>query len=154
MFSWNGPPAIRENGSGCAHTERDDKVHEMLIVHERDCYVRPHKHLGKSEAFHIVTGLVDIALLDDDGEILEVVPMGDYASGRKFYYRLADPWFHTLLIRSDRVVFHEITSGPFNPADTLFARWSPEDADVERVRDFVQDLDHRVAAHLKTKVRQ
>src|SRR2546426_4697246 len=98
----------------CTHKDTNDKLHEMLIVHARDCYVRPHKHTAKSEAFHVICGLVDIVLLDDNGNVIEVVAMGDYASGRKFYYRLADPLYHTLLIRSDYVIFHEITNGPFN----------------------------------------
>ncbi len=38
----------------CAHPSQDDLLHEMLIVHERSTYVRPHKHPGKSESIHII----------------------------------------------------------------------------------------------------
>src|SRR5690349_10928404 len=82
----------------CTHKDTRDTLHEMLIVHTRDTYVRPHRHLAKSEAFHIISGILDVALFDEAGRIVTVVPMGDYASGRKFYYRLADPVYHTLLI--------------------------------------------------------
>jgi|SRR5579871_5916969 len=132
----------------CTHKDVDDKLHEMLIVHARDCYVRPHKHLSKSESFHVIRGIVDIALLDEEGGLVEVVPMGDFATGRKFYYRLADPHYHTLLIRSDYVIFHEITNGPFNRADTIFAPWSPDLEDAAGANRFMKELDQKVQRYL------
>ena len=38
----------------CAHKDIEDSIHEMLIVHEKDCYVRPHMHVNKTESFHII----------------------------------------------------------------------------------------------------
>ena len=49
----------------CAHLSQDDLLHEMLIVHEKNAYVRPHKHPGKNESTHIIEGLVDVVLFDD-----------------------------------------------------------------------------------------
>ena len=128
----------------CAHHSRDDRLHEMLIVHTHDTYVRPHKHLGKSESFHIIEGDVDVVVFADDGGVAEVMRMGAFASGRPFYYRLAAPLFHTLLIRSDVLVFHETTSGPFSRADTVFAPWAPEDGDASAVRRYLADLETRL----------
>jgi cupin fold WbuC family metalloprotein len=88
---------------------------------------------------------VDVVLFDDSSNITTVVAMGDYASGRKFYYRLADPTYHMLLIRSDQVVFHEITNGPFDRADTLFAPWSPEIDDRDAARKFMMKVSDQVA---------
>lgn len=113
----------------CAHASPADRLHEMLIVHEQGAYVRPHKHPGKSESTHIIEGLVDVVVFDDNGQIESVIRMGDYASGRTFYYRMSIPVFHTLIIRSEVIVFHETTNGPFNRADTIFAPWSPEEND-------------------------
>jgi hypothetical protein len=62
--------------------------------------------------------------------------MGDYASGRKFYYRSDAQAYHTLIIRSDVLVFHETTQGPFRREDTVFATWAPEDGDLEGRRAF------------------
>ncbi|MBK8759916.1 MAG: WbuC family cupin fold metalloprotein [Sulfuritalea sp.] len=128
----------------CAHGAPDDRLHEMLIVHERNAYVRPHKHPGKSESTHIIEGLVDVVIFDDEGRIGGVIRMGDYASGRTFYYRMAVPVFHTLIIRSDVLVFHETTNGPFDRSDTVFAPWAPDDGDVDSVSTFMADLDGRV----------
>ncbi|HUI07371.1 MAG TPA: WbuC family cupin fold metalloprotein [Verrucomicrobiae bacterium] len=134
----------------CAHKNVGDPLHEMLIVHARDCYVRPHKHAAKSESFHIVRGAVDIVLFDEAARIIEVVPMGDYSTGRKFFYRLADPYYHTLLIHSDYVVFHEITNGPFDRADTIFAPWAPVETDPVAVRSFMNELARSVDNWNKT----
>ena len=37
-----------------AHKAHEECIHEMLIVHEKSCSVRPHKHLNKTESFHII----------------------------------------------------------------------------------------------------
>jgi cupin fold WbuC family metalloprotein len=128
----------------CAHHSIDDRLHEMLIVHTNHTYVRPHKHVGKSESFHIVEGDVDVVVFDDGGGVTEVIRMGAFASGRPFYYRIAEPLFHTLLIRSDVLVFHETTSGPFRRADTVFAPWAPEDGDTAAVRRYLAGLEARL----------
>jgi cupin fold WbuC family metalloprotein len=128
----------------CAHSSPDDRLHEMLIVHERGAYVRPHKHPGKSESTHIIEGMVDIVVFADDGRITDVLQVGDYASGRTFYYRMAAPAFHTLLIRSDVLVFHETTNGPFDRADTVFAPWAPPDDDADAVARYIADLEDKV----------
>jgi cupin fold WbuC family metalloprotein len=125
----------------CTHSGVDDRLHEMLIIHERDCYVRAHKHPGKSESIHVVQGKVDIVFFEDDGRIRQIIPMGDFSSGLTFYLRIGEPVYHTLLIRSDVLVFHETTNGPFDRNDTIFASWSPEDSNVEDIRKYQENLN-------------
>jgi len=128
----------------CAHHGTADRVHEMLIVHTRDTYVRPHKHLDKCESFHVIEGEVDVVMFDEDGGIDRAIEMGSIQSGRRFFYRIADPIYHTLLIRSDVLVFHETTPGPFRREHTVFAPWAPADGDVEAVRRFVASVEARL----------
>ena len=128
----------------CTHLSQVDLLHEMLIVHDKNSYVRPHKHPNKSESTHIIEGLVDVVLFDDDGQIERVISMGDYASGKNFYYRVAAPIFHTLIIRSEVLVFHETTNGPFDRNATIFASWAPDDADLSTIVDYMSALDKRV----------
>lgn len=128
----------------CAHSDPQQRLHEMLIIHERGAYVRPHRHPGKSESTHIIEGLVDMVIFDDQGNVDKLIPMGDYASGRTFYNRMAIPLFHTLIIRSEVLVFHETTDGPFNRADTVFPPWAPEDKDVKNIGAYVSDLERRI----------
>ena len=107
----------------CTHRDPSDSLHEMFIIHTKDTIVPPHKHIGKAESFSILEGRVDVILFHDDGKVREAIRMGDPASGLPFYYRLADPIFHTLAIHSDFLVFHEVTSGPFQRDKTIFASW-------------------------------
>lgn len=129
----------------CTHKSTEDSVHEMLIVHQRDTYVRPHKHLGKPESFHIIEGRADVVLFDDTGNMNNIIKMGQYGSGLVFYYRISTPVYHTLLIHSDILVFHETTSGPFNRSDTVFAAWSPVEEDKEACKSYMLHLSQQTA---------
>ena len=122
----------------CAHKDVKESIHEMLIVHEKSCYVHPHKHIGKTESFHIIEGLVDIIIFHENGEINKTISMGDYASGRKFFYRLPPSHYHTLIIQSDVLVFHEVTKGPFDPKNTILAPWAPPETNVDKVSKFME----------------
>src|SRR2546430_2225313 len=99
----------------CAHRSVDDAVHEMLIVMMRGCYIRPHKHVGKSESFHVVEGAVDVVVFDEEGSVTKVLPLGDYASGGEFYYRSDIALYHTVLIRSADAVLHQTPPGAIPP---------------------------------------
>ncbi|MBE9116857.1 WbuC family cupin fold metalloprotein [Lusitaniella coriacea LEGE 07157] len=124
----------------CAHQGVDDTLHEMLIIHTNETYVRPHKHFNKSESFHIIEGACDVVIFDEEGTVSEVIPMGTFDSGKRFYYRLPEPYYHTLLIHSEFLVFHETTNGPFNRSETEFASWSPTEEDTAGVQKFFEDL--------------
>lgn len=124
----------------CMHRDVNNSFHEMFIVHAKNYYVRPHKHLFKSESFHIVEGRVDLVVFNESGDIVEAVKMGDYSSELSFYYRISEPLFHTLIIKSRFLIFHESTTGPFNRAETVFAPWSPDSNEKKAVKLFQRNL--------------
>lgn len=130
----------------CAHPDSGAGLHEMFIVHEHGCYVRPHKHFGKCESLHVIEGEADAVFLNDDGTVQDVVRLGQHGSGRSFYYRLAEPIYHTLLITSPVFVFHETTGGPFRREDTAFAPWAPTEDQPAAVEEFTRRLIEAVAA--------
>jgi cupin fold WbuC family metalloprotein len=132
----------------CAHPDVADPLHEMLIVHARGAYVRPHKHLNKSESVHIIEGEVDVVFFDDSGTLTQVVRLAEYGGGRKFYYRVGGPFYHTFLITSEFLVFHEVTNGPFRREDTVFAPWGPEESDPAACLAFQQRVAAAIAGHL------
>jgi len=109
----------------CAHRSPNDRLHEMFIVHTRDCYVRPHKHLGKAESMAILEGEADVVLFHEDGSIRQIIPMGAPDSEKVFYQRLSEPIYHSLIIRTEFLVFHESTEGPFLRENTIFPDWAP-----------------------------
>ena len=55
----------------CAHGDNEDAIHEMVIAISSSSYIRPHRHIGKSESFHIVDGSVDVVMFDNDGGITD-----------------------------------------------------------------------------------
>jgi len=130
----------------CAHRDVIDPVHEMLIIHTRDTYVRPHKHLNKTESYHIIEGTADIVIYDEMGVITDIINMGVYGTGMIFFYRINDPLYHTLRITSDYFVFHETTNGPFDKADTIWAPWAPQDNDHGLVDKFMKDLTWKISS--------
>jgi cupin fold WbuC family metalloprotein len=129
-----------------AHGGPEDPLHEMIIAIDASSYIRPHKHPGKSEAFHVIDGDADIVIFDDDGEIDRVICLGATDRGRAFYYRMSQPRFHTLIVRSDIFIVHEITNGPFRPAATTFADFAPDDCDTAKADAYQAELLRRIAA--------
>ncbi len=134
----------RKRARLCTHKNVKDELHEMLIVHTRNTYVRPHKHLNKIESIHIIEGMADLVFFNEAGDINGISPMGDYGSGLVFYSRISEPCYHSIVVQSERLVFHEVTSGPFQRADTLLAPWAPEDSDLTAVNRFVEFLYRQV----------
>ena len=48
------------------------------------------------------------------------------------------------MIRSERVIFHETTNGPFRREDTIFAPWAPEESDEAAGARFLSSLADQV----------
>jgi cupin fold WbuC family metalloprotein len=124
----------------CTHRGTADALHEMLIVHHRDVYVRPHAHVGKSESLLVIEGAAVALLFHKNGGIERAVEMAPFRAGRCFYYRMPEGVFHTLLIRSEWLVFHEATIGPFDRAATAFPPWAPDGSDTGAARAYLDGL--------------
>ncbi|CAN0411143.1 unnamed protein product, partial [Phaeothamnion confervicola] len=71
----------------CSH-QASDSIHEMLICLDEKTFVRPHKHQGKSESIHVISGLARLILFDEQGQITNLVALGPYESGRTFFHRI------------------------------------------------------------------
>jgi cupin fold WbuC family metalloprotein len=126
----------------CAHPSPDDGLHEMLICLARKCYVRPHRH-HRPESALIVRGECDLVLFDEQGGIVNVLPLSDPSRGAAFFVRLDEPVYHTYLLRTDFLFFLETTPGPLDRQLTEYAPWAPaEDVSNEAFR---QQLRDRVA---------
>lgn len=136
----------------CAHKSNDDAVHEMVIAISVDSYIHPHKHIGKSESFHIVEGEVDVVVFDDAGEIVEIIELGDASTERNFFYRLSESAFHTLLVRTNFLVVHEVTNGPFLREKTVLASFAPPEERTAEAKEYVKQIASR-AASFKLPVR-
>lgn len=128
----------------CAHKKNDDLLHEMIIVHFQNTYVPPHKHTNKSESFHVIEGALTVFLFDDNGKVSNTIKMGEVGSGRVFYYRLSSSLYHSILLESKIVVFHEVTNGPFDKRDMVIAPWAPLESDETAHMHFLQFLQNNI----------
>lgn len=135
---------VRRRSRLCVHKDEKDAVHEMFIVHTPETYVPPHKHINKAESFHVVEGTADVVLFDSQGDVTAVISMGDYLSGKTFYYRISNVQYHTVIITSDVFVFHEGTKGPFNREETVLADWAPDGKDRQTAQDYLTELKKKI----------
>ncbi|MEK0192464.1 WbuC family cupin fold metalloprotein [Microcoleus anatoxicus] len=117
----------------CLHQDHSDQVQEMVIAFCKDSYIRPHRHLKKSESFHVIEGSLIVVFFDDNGEITRRVEMSSQGSRQTFIYRLSSSLWHTVVPRSEFVILHETTTGPFIKGDTEFPSWAPEDGDTQGI---------------------
>jgi len=137
---------VRKRSRLCAHPDPADTLHEMLIIHEQSAYVRAHSHLCRSESLHVVCGSADVVIFGPDGGVSDVIEVGEYSSGKTFYYRIPGGVIHTLLIRTEVFVFHEVTSGPFNPDSSHFPDWAPMEDDPQCI-SYIDELEKRIKLH-------
>lgn len=140
----------RQRARICAHKDHSDAIQEMVICISRESYIRPHRHMSKSESFHVIQGAADVVIFDDEGRITDIVELGDETTRRAFFYRLPAGTYHTLLIKTDFFLVHEVTNGPFRVADAQLAPWSPSEEIVEDVLDYVEKLKKEVDARGNT----
>lgn len=122
--------APRRRARVCLHRD-DAEIHEMFIVLLRGSYIRPHLHRGKSESFHLMTGTAGVVFFDSKGTETGRAFLSAEARDAAFFYRIDTPIFHTQVVLSDYVLFHEVTHGPFRREDTLFADWAPREETSE-----------------------
>ena len=122
----------------CLHHDHQDQVQEMVIAFCRSSYVPPHRHLDKSEAFHVIEGELTVLIFDDDGAVTRRIEMAPVTNGFTFLYRLSSPLWHTVVPRSDVAVIHEITAGPFIEGGMLTPHWAPDATDPVAAQQFLR----------------
>ena len=133
----------------CTHRNADEKLHEMTVILKKDVYLIPEKHIVKVESYHIIEGIADVVIFNNGGEITDVVKIGDYSSGRPFYFRISEPsFYHTLIIRTDNLIYHETATGPFQKSDTVVAPWAPSVDDIEGQLIYLNELESRVEKYI------
>ena len=127
----------------CAHSLVDDEVHEMVIYHKEGAYIRPHKHIGKTESFHLIDGETDVVFFDEKGKIERALSLGVYKSGKSFYYRIPESVYHSQIFRKN-TLFHEVTKGPFEKNDSVFPSWAPAEDKHSLVNEYMKKLNLQI----------
>ena len=120
------------------HADAAELVQRFFVAVDRDSYIRPHRHLAKSELAIVVRGAFDVITFDERGGMTgrESVGSGTPLLG----FEMPRATWHTLIAREDGSTFLEIKEGPYDPATASeFAPWSPPEGDPA-ARDFLQRL--------------
>ncbi len=124
----------------CFHADENAPQQEMLIAMHRTSYVRPHRHIGKAETLTVVEGKGDALVFDDTGRVVEAIAMSPAREGGSFFYRMPAGVLHTLIFRTDWLVFLETTIGPFDRNMTELADWAPPETDPDAGRAYLSKL--------------
>ena len=132
----------------CLHPHPDHPFHDMLIVHAGNTYVRPHLHNQKVESTHVVEGKAIVVIFDGKGLPQNAFAVGGADTGFPFLFRIEPGTVHMLLIQSEWLVFHESTTGPFDPAMTRFPNWAPDESNPSAVRIFMARIEGLAGAYL------
>lgn len=127
----------------CLHGKNtDDPIQEMVIAYRQGFYYPPHKHIGKTESFHIIEGIMAVHIFDDGGKLSQAIHLEPFGHPRTqgklstFLYRFkGEPW-HGCIPLSDIVILHECTTGPFVPDSIIYPDWGPDPNDQEAIIHF------------------
>ncbi len=139
------PQTPRRRVRLCSHQDTQKELHEMFVVYTKETYVRPNVH-PKDESLHFIQGSADFIYMDAKGKVVDVVELGDYSTGRRFYCRIPPGLYHTFFIHTPTVTIHETIPGPFRKGiDTVFADWAPEEGDTAGIEKYMAGLRRDVA---------
>ncbi len=131
----------------CLHSE-NDLIHEMIIVVKRGSYIRPARHIKKTESLHVIKGIANVIFFNNNGEIEEIKKLSQYPESN-FYYRMNTDIFHTLIVDSDFFMFHETTNGPFIRDNTIEAMWAPHENQLKDTEKYMLFLNDQIESFYK-----
>jgi glucose-6-phosphate isomerase len=113
----------------CLHASTEDPIHEMIVVHCRDNYSRPHAH-SSPLTYVVLDGEMQVLLFDDNGTVTNTVDLRAFGSGKPFALHLESGRWYMPVCITPQVVFCETKAGPFRGDDTnTWAPWSPAEND-------------------------
>ncbi len=121
----------------CLHEGPDALLHDMIVVQYGGQYFRPHKHLEKSESYHMIDGEMGIVIFDDEGKVVEACRMD---TSNTTVYGVGPGMYHTNFPLTEVAVYHESRPGPLVSGDSVLAPWGPDDNDEAEAGRFVAEL--------------
>lgn len=111
------------------HESSSDLVQRFVVVFQRGSYVRPHRHLTRSELCTVIRGRFEVVAFDGNGTVTSRTVIGEGTPNLAF--ELPEKTWHTLLPLTDGAAFLEIKEGPYDPKVAAeFAAWAPEEGNA------------------------
>ncbi len=127
------------------HKDAQATFHQMIIAHRKGHYYRPHKHLKKVEAYHLISGAIQVVIYDDQGHVDKSVrvaaPGEEMRAEVPFIYRIGANHWHCVIPLTEIVVFHEAKEGPFiAEEDSLYPPWAPDGKNREIAMQYIDKI--------------
>ena len=95
----------------CLHNDRECKLHNMInLIYKKESNI-PHKHINKSECYHIIKGILKISIFDEIGNVINELILD---KNNTSIFRIGRNTFHSTEPLTEYVIFHETRSGPFS----------------------------------------
>ncbi|MBQ4810468.1 hypothetical protein A7985_08475 [Pseudoalteromonas luteoviolacea] len=130
----------------CLHKDHTASIQEMIICLHGDNYFAPHRHpTGVVESYHMIEGEMDVYTFDDNGLVIGRTHLSALSlakSNSAFFHKVTEPVYHTVVPRSQFVLYHEVLTGPWLPDYTSqVAPFAPKDSDLQTVKKFIESLN-------------
>ena len=123
-------PRLRTNHN--LHEGPQAAIQRLAVKLRQGTYIRPHRHPQRWELGLVLQGRMDLVLFDDEGRLTERVTMTPI-QGTLALELPAGTW-HSYVCVSDAATFFEVKEGPYDPALSEFAPWSPAEGDAQAPR--------------------
>lgn len=124
----------------CLHTSIEETVQEMIVVHCRDNYSRPHSHKVPL-TYVVLDGELRVLFFNGTGQVTRSVDLGGDGARKPFALRIGAGIWYMPVCMTPQVVFYETITGPFHRDTTnVWAPWSPNEKDLEGIRAYRQQL--------------
>lgn len=125
----------------CLHKSPQDELHEMIIVHSKDQYIRPHKHMNNTESNYIIEGEMFVIVFDDYGNIKDTFKL---SKEENIAFRISKNYWHSIIPLSENVIFIEVKLGPFDKEDNIYPDWAPADNEISKIMEFQGILKSKI----------
>lgn len=103
------------------HSGPGDPVQRLLIAAQPGTYVRPHRHSEQWEMLVLHSGMMDVLVFGEHGELLK----RETADARSPVVQIAPGAVHGCIIRAPNTLVLEVKPGPYRANE--FVAWAPEE---------------------------
>ena len=129
----------------CVHKSKKDKIHEMFIIFPRNYFCFPHKHPNE-ESILVIKGYADIIIFKNNGDIKNIINLGDFSTNKIFFYKFRKNTIHLLIVKSKYFYFKEVTKGPFKKKNMSKPLWCPTENKKE-ISKFLKILKKKISEY-------